>query len=283
MYATPEWIAYNTSQFVTTLDYQLNAILGEGYWSWEYIFDCMMTTVCSGRGLPDGTADTILMNDTIFNNTLYQVEYTAAFLDLYNNSQWAKLSMANTAWHVCTNIESVINNADTGNYKFALFSGHDTTVQPFLAAVLKENWDQHWPAYASMVTIELYQAVAGGYLFRMVYNGEAMTIPGCPDTLCDVNILMSALAFGEEYPDCSVSSDTTNDDEDSDNCDDSDNMSRFDWTIIIILSSVLGALLGAAVVVFVDKHRKEVMFGSNASSPLLVGSESTLDNRDSVL
>jgi lysophosphatidic acid phosphatase type 6 len=112
--------------------------------------------------------------------------------------------MANTAWHVRTNLENVINNASAGSYKFALFSGHDTTVQPFLAAVLKENWDQQWPAYAAMITIELYEAVSGGYLFRMVYNGEAMTVPGCTDTLCDVNVLINALAFGEENPDCSV-------------------------------------------------------------------------------
>ena len=49
IYNTPDWIAYNTSSQMQQLTKDLDNILGEGYWSWYYIFDCFMTTVCTGK------------------------------------------------------------------------------------------------------------------------------------------------------------------------------------------------------------------------------------------
>jgi hypothetical protein len=80
-----------------------------GYWNWNTAMDCMMTTVCTGRALPDGSADTVLMTDAIFNATVAQSEYTYAYPALYNNSIWSKYATGNTAWHFRNNLQSMID------------------------------------------------------------------------------------------------------------------------------------------------------------------------------
>lgn len=289
IFETDYFVEKNTSVSAQILNYQLDNILGAGSWSWTYIFDCIMTTVCTSRPLPDGgqTPAQIYMNETIFNDTLRFVEWQYAYLNLHNHSQWAKLAMGNTAWHVRTNLlNAVYNSTSSANsktpLKMALFSGHDTTIQPFLAAVLRENWDQRWPGYASMVTIELYRTIASvtspaadpidDYLFRMVYNAKVVRVPECPDPLCPVRLLVDALSFGEEAMPCSVTPASVVTDDDVDHCDNSDSVATGVWITLIFLGVVVGGLIGAAVVLFVEKRRQE--FGQRdfvtSQKPLLV-------------
>lgn len=217
------------------------------------------------------------MTQEIFNATIASEEYTQAYLNLYNNSQWAKLAMGNTAWHIKTNIENLINNSTSDNthpYKFALFSGHDTTIQPFLSAVAGENWDLLWPGYASMITIEVYNGSAlakSDYLFRMVYNSQVLTIPGCSDSLCDLNTLLNALSFAEENMACSTTSDSSTT---STGCSDSDDntMSKTDWAIVSVLSAVLGGLIGVAAMIFFNKY----YYLNEVKRPLLTETESNI-------
>lgn len=209
------------------------------------------------------------MDQEIFNATVAAVESSASYLNLYNESQWAKLAMGNTAWHVKTNIENLIQNSSTHNtqpVKFALFSGHDTTVQPFLAAIAQEAWDKHWPGYAAMVSLEIYSGSAqssSDYLFRMVYNSEPLVIPGCSDSLCDLTVLLNAMSFAEQDMPCATTPDTAS--TDSSCGDDDSGMSTTDWSIIAILSGLLGGLIGAGLVVFLNKQ----FFEGELKKPLL--------------
>lgn len=70
-----------------------------------------MTTVCTGRPLPDGSADTVLMTDAIFNATVAQAEYSYAFMALNNDSLWAKTAMGNIAWHMRNNLQNMISGS----------------------------------------------------------------------------------------------------------------------------------------------------------------------------
>lgn len=264
IYDTPEFQQENNSASVKQLNADLDTALGKGYWSWNNVFDCFMTTVCSGRSLPDG------MTDDLFNATIYQTEYEYAYLNLYNNSQWSKLAMGNTAWHVKENILNLIDNSSTTNthpYKFAIFSGHDTTIQPFLSAIAKTNWDLHWPSYASMISIEVYSGSALSpypYLFRMIYNSKEIIIPGCNGALCDLNVLLNAMSFAEEDMPCTTDSDST---ATTSSCGDDDSvMSETDWTIVVTLSALLGGLIGAGIVIFLNKRyfSGELKFASDA-------------------
>lgn len=150
---------------------------------------------------------------------------------------------------------------------------------PFLAAVMGDLWDGRWAGYAYMITIELYSASAasdlgvGGHYFRLYYNGEILTVPGCSAQLCDVNVLLDRLSYGQENMPCSVSSSdvTTNGDS---GCDGNDDPGQTDWIIIVLLTFLLGGLIGAATVVFVDRRRKlsaQDVEGGQSTHPLHTG------------
>lgn len=289
--ATPEFVAENTSSKITNLNYALDSIFGAGYWDWYHVLDCVMTTVCTGRPLPDGT--TIPMNESIFNATIEQVMYTEAYLNLYNDSQWAKLAMGNTAWHIRTNLENVMyNTSSSANsslpLRLAMFSAHDTTIIPLLAAILKDNWDRQWSGYASLVTIELYAGSASStvpYLFRIVYNSVPQLVPGCPDTLCDAQILLDALAFGEEDMPCSATDDVQT--VDTDCSDDSDGLSSGYVVLVAFMCTLFGVLVGAASAIYASRHLAKgndfagsQSFAATAQSPIIQAT--SLNNRNAV-
>ena len=64
--------------------------------------------------------------------------------------------------------------------KFMLFSGHDTSVGPLLAAL--GVFDGTWPPYASHVSLELYvnSSTKAAYV-RTLYQGDVVVVPGCSD------------------------------------------------------------------------------------------------------
>jgi len=99
-YSSPEWISYNTSHHIQTLTANLTKVFGAGYWTWYNSLDCIMTTVCSDRHLPDNDH---VMTDALLNDTLTHVEKTFAYLALYNNSYWSKLAMYGFAKEIQSN------------------------------------------------------------------------------------------------------------------------------------------------------------------------------------
>jgi hypothetical protein len=72
-----------------------------------------------------------------------------------------------------------VTNRDK-DLKYALFSGHDTTVAPLLG--LLGVFDGYWPPYASNVVFELLddETAAERWSVRLLYNDRELTIPGCP-------------------------------------------------------------------------------------------------------
>ena len=57
------------------------------------------------------------------------------------------------------------------------------TVVPLLVALQVDT--MKWPAYASMMLIELYEK-AGTFYVRVIYNGEVLPMSFCnSETLCD--------------------------------------------------------------------------------------------------
>mmetsp|Transcript_17391 Transcript_17391/g.29386 ORF Transcript_17391/g.29386 Transcript_17391/m.29386 type:complete len:575 (-) Transcript_17391:186-1910(-) len=262
IYDTAAWQTENSSYVVQTLTEDLNDIFGgEGQWSWAHVHDCMLTTVCTGRELPNGgggsggSGSDTRMTEEIFNATLAQTTLAKVFKYRYNDSQWSKIAQGNTAWHVRTNLQKVVDGDSTA-IKFLLYSGHDTTVMPFLAALLQHHWDRQWSPYAALVSIEVYTASASspvgtdnggsGFYFRLVYDGVPQLVPGCGDVLCDVNILLEGLAFGQQFPaQCSISDDATASEGEQD-CS-SNYMSRAFWISMIFVTLVFGAASSAYI------------------------------------
>jgi hypothetical protein len=84
-----------------------------------------------------------------------------------------------------------------------LTAGHDTTLMPLLAVLLtKDNhqWDGKWAPYGALLSLELYSATDNSvkHLFRLVYNGKPLIVNGCGSALCDVNVLLEILSFGQK-------------------------------------------------------------------------------------
>lgn len=270
IYASEAWLEHLSSAALVNLNQQLDAIFGKGYWDWGGVLDCLMTTVCTDREIPDGPTGSGAMSQSIFDNTVKEVEFRESFLNVYNNSQWSKLAMGNTAWHVRTNLDNIMKRLPTsfgsaGPLRFALFSGHDTTIIPFLAAILGDSWDGLWPGYVSAVTIELYSAKSGqsssGYLFRVVYNGQVQKVPGCVEELCDAQILLNALSFGQEKMPCSAESKSkTSDDDAYESCyEESRGLSGIELVAVVLISILTGIVSGAAAVILTEKRRKETL------------------------
>ena len=64
--------------------------------------------------------------------------------------------------------------------KFMLFSGHDTSVGPLLAAL--DVFDGIWPPYASHVSLELYTNSSSSSAFvRTLYQDAVVVLPGCTE------------------------------------------------------------------------------------------------------
>lgn len=254
-YASDNFIAENTSTSVDTLTSELDDIFGAGYWTWYNVMDCMYTTVCTDQDIPSQSS-TVEMTDALFNTTVIQAEFAYAYRCVYNDSEWSKLAMGNMIWWIKTRIEAMTNatsgtsstpsNGDDTAYKLVVYSAHDTSIMPILAALLGEGWDAQWSAYASIVTFELYAGNLSTstipYYFRIVYNNEPLLLPGCSDTLCDVNELIAAMDFAQElmpgcsYPSASSYVYTPTDDSSNDNA-----IGTGGWVGLSLMSTAVGA------------------------------------------
>lgn len=250
-YASSSFTAENTSASTKDLTESLNGVWGEGAWSYYNCIDCIMTTLCTGRGIPSNNASGDAMTQQLLTQAIDQATYIYAYQALYNNSRYSKLGMGQTTWKMRTYIEEAVNNSEDA-IKFGLWSAHDTSIMPFLAALMGDSWDQQWARYAAMVTIELYESSSGGGdLFRMTYNGEALAMPGCNNqTLCEVSVLLDLMAFGEEYMPCDYApsgSPTSAPAEGSSRPPTIDGIPLEGWVGLCFMSAFMGLCVGAGV------------------------------------
>ena len=184
--------------------------------------DCIMTTMCTDRPLPDAINDyrprdhTLNMNSTSQWNTTYGTDLLQRLHDfdaqMYNyivtanEAEYAKLAMQPMWAEIMTKVYPHIQGETIELNKLALYSGHDTTIIPLLASLGVWN-NTAWPPYASMVALELHEMNVDGnsdrkiftspFAFRLIYNGEVITskVKSCsPDLeLCSSHHLMNLL------------------------------------------------------------------------------------------
>ena len=147
---------------------------------------CTMENVCNGNAMPVDreTFDLIVEAQESFMQVFFG--FTGA-VPLPGNPQ-ETVSVSNSQLDGAGLVRRVQNRMELaatgqpGAKRFHLWSGHDTTVMPFLD--LFGAWDGKWPPYAAMVTIELYRPKSGegGAMVRMLYQGKDVTqkVRGCP-------------------------------------------------------------------------------------------------------
>jgi hypothetical protein len=136
-----------------------------------HIRDCLLTHICHKQAVPKQLLP--LVPEI---NAEYNKHYD---LVAKHTKKWAGGPLVG---EVTSKLREAVKGAATE--KFLLFSGHDTgPILPMLHAFGVA--DGHWPPYASSITIELYESSSKKqHVVRFVYNGKALTIPGCGSTLC---------------------------------------------------------------------------------------------------
>lgn len=267
-YLADEWQNHIQSRDYKFLTNRISAIFGTTSWTWNTILDCLMTTVCSDQQISDGntTSKNENMSDEMFDAIVKEVEYSYSYAALFNNSLYSKLAMGNTAWHIRNNIENAIQTPTEKSLKFALFAAHDTTIMPFLASILGNKWDREWAGYASMITIEVYNASSPQFLFRIVYNGKELQLNGCNEPLCDLAILLEALEYGQEHMPCSAEMISNTPEETVPHLNEN-SLDYTDLLIVCIVSLLIGGLIGAASIIL--SYKREIdnksLFASNAA------------------
>ncbi|OQS02437.1 hypothetical protein THRCLA_05196 [Thraustotheca clavata] len=83
--------------------------------------------------------------------------------------------------------------------RFVLYSGHDDTVMPILAALGGELWLKDWPPYAAFLAFELYTEISTHKRFvRVIYQGQTLSLEGCDnESLCPLDLFLKWTEFAE--------------------------------------------------------------------------------------
>ena len=182
-----------------------------------HAIDCLMTTMCTDRPLPDAVNDyrsdiSDEWDDQYGPNRfqrLYEYDVQKYTMNLKaNDAEFAKIGMGPLWYEILQQIRPVLNG-QSDYPKMHIVSGHDTTVMPLLAALDPKLWpDKEWPSYASMIALELYTMNdddGDSFFFRLVYNGKILTPSGCDSNneLCDMQVLLDRVEpFAIPNPDC---------------------------------------------------------------------------------
>ena len=106
------------------LERDLNIIFGEGYWDWTFMIDCLMTSVCSGHGIPSGDSNSDSgeghMSKELFTQfTAYQ-EFDYFYKMTFDNSFYSKLAMSNVVYTLRMRLEEAMHG-DSSAMEFVLY------------------------------------------------------------------------------------------------------------------------------------------------------------------
>lgn len=282
-FSSAQWTAWNNSDTVVGLTNDLNSVLGAGHWTWNNLYDCFMTAVCTENEVPNGSADGVTMTNELFQAALNQSSQTFTFSLQYNNSLYSKLALGNIAWHISTKLQQSINGEST--QKLVFYAAHDTSLLALLAAM--GIWDGQWVGYASLLTIEVYNSSVpnANALFRVVYNGLPVVLPGCASALCDIDSIIQVLAFGQETMPCSISSSVSSTPSSpstapsqptlssiSTASSDASTISVDAWIGLCLMSGFLGTLIGSAAIIFSYKNtfsRAKMQSSVGSTNPII--------------
>ncbi|KAL0477283.1 cf60 [Acrasis kona] len=136
---------------------------------WSQIYDNFYCRRAHKYPLPEGFSEEYV--DQIIQ--VAEKEYTFVLQD----REYVELGMGPLFTRIKTLLTNRVTEVDL-DLKYALFSGHDTTIAPLLA--LFGLYDGHWPPYASNLVFELSQSYETlEYSLKLIYNDKELTIPGC--------------------------------------------------------------------------------------------------------
>jgi hypothetical protein len=177
---SPQFIAHY-NQVTLPIAQQFGQIFNTNYTNINLgdLFDCLSTHICHGLPLPQGVTMDLyyrLKNDLTYN-----------YYAQYNYSNIVTLNIGFLLDEMYTALQKIVGGASVT--PFLLYSGHDATIMPVIAALGLS--DGMWTPYASHFIIESYkQQGTGAYFHRFLYNSKVLTLPGC-SSLCPSDFVLN--------------------------------------------------------------------------------------------
>ncbi|KAJ2725506.1 hypothetical protein GGI07_001262 [Coemansia sp. Benny D115] len=152
--------------------------------TWDGYFDVLNARQCHGFDLPcshvddsakDSTSKCATADDVLQVQRNSHYETTLKFRDHLHAQNATKLYIGSFIGDLKDQLEDRIAGK-TGDLKLAVYSGHDSTVMPMLAALKASNHDMLWPPYASNLVFELWRKNDGNRVVRVLYNGRVLRL-----------------------------------------------------------------------------------------------------------
>lgn len=269
----------------------------------EDMLDCMMTTICTDRKLPDAINDYDGSGGGNFEVVANFAVQNFTFPYKHNGGAYSKLGMGPLWLEIMSSILQIVGDSNNHQYssssglpppKLALFSGHDTTLMPILATLGDQVWSgTEWSPYASMLQIEIHEVLdtdekfPSGYAFRLIYNGNVLTskMDACSGyELCDAHILVKqVMSFASKYEEANCAAKIQSAKESK-----MDEMkyatvniiSTPGGILIVLLLVVISMALGSVITCFVMRRRIRKEYKYNDTLALAELSMSVLDDDD---
>ncbi|KAG8460001.1 hypothetical protein KFE25_011050 [Diacronema lutheri] len=175
--------------------------------------DCLAATSCQSA-VDTGAALPANLSGALATDAWAAIQAYEAHLLSHDRAAWSRLAMGALGHQVLQHARSAVEG-QLGRPKFALWSAHDTTVMPLMAALGVH--DGRWAPYAAHFVFEVWRQSGApparahgatpapgvapatkGARVRLLYMGRAITarLPGCADAgaLCAYEQLEAALA-----------------------------------------------------------------------------------------
>lgn len=255
---------------------ELSVLLDSTNSNWDHIMDCLMTQKCNGRPVhptyDDFTSDD---DDSVFSRIVRHHTFQKIHHYRADHAKYAKLAMG-PLWAEIVSTLSVTLDRDVQTLSdmkrrnvplLLLYSGHDSTLMPFLSTLGDDVWDGTWTPYGSTVIIESYALGANDYkfpsgkAFRIVFNGKPLTPKICGAELCDLHkLLRQVRPFATWHRQCETSASKGGDIEEvkekySDEDDEEvieliEEDERHKLTTAGLIGVVIGSCLGASFITF---------------------------------
>lgn len=139
------------------------------------LHDVVTTMLHHNKPLPEGMLDPELLK-TIEEQASKRFSMFVAGSS--SNKEILRLGMGRLLHLMLIRMQEAAQLEKSSTPSMFLYSGHDSTIMPLLAALGMRS-DNHWPVYASSIVFELWKSAHDGeHYVKILYNKEELPIYG---------------------------------------------------------------------------------------------------------
>lgn len=154
--------------------------------SFVELHDAMTSMQTHGKEVPPGMRDEQLLRDIDRLATARFMHVIAPHPDTGKTHEVLRLGMGVLMEMMVRRMEAAAAG-EAGDTRMFLYSGHDSSLMPLLAALGKHVED--WPPYLSNLTLELWQQPSGQHFVKVLYNKKELPLEDlCGAPACELQL-----------------------------------------------------------------------------------------------